>query len=338
MIILLSGMPRINHDTRVEIVELSKNGESQRSISKRLHVSRCAIQAILKKFNSAGAVADLPKSGRIPKTSIREQRNLIRFSKRNPFLPATTLRRNWNTQNSVSISTVKYILRKYGLLGRIAARKPLLNKKQIHRRLCWCRKHFKWNHKNWKKVIFSDECRLELVPKARHYVRRERCCRFKHQYTQKTIHSGRRSLMIWGAIKANGERQLVRCIQTVNAAEYMRILNCGLNKFYKKDEILVQDNAPCHNARATRAFLASKKIKTMDNWPAQSPDLNIIENLWSLLKNKVACMPANNVDELWENCCRVWKSIPNETIRKLYESINTRILEVIRNKGLNSRY
>jgi transposase len=60
----------------------------------------------------------------------------------------------------------------------------------------------------------------------------------------------------------------------------------------------MQDNAPCHKAKSVMSFLDQQESNVMD-WPAQSPDLNPIENLWQRLGNKVMARNPENVEDLW---------------------------------------
>ncbi len=68
-------------------------------------------------------------------------------------------------------------------------------------------------------------------------------------------------------------------------------------------------------------------------WPAQSPDLNIIENLWSFLGKKLKNCDIKNKDDLRREVKRIWQEIPLEYIRKLYHIIPNRLELLIRNKG-----
>jgi transposase len=49
--------------------------------------------------------------------------------------------------------------------------------------------------------------------------------------------------------------------------------------------IFMQDNAPVHTSRSSIAFLEENKVQTL-GLPANSPDLNPIENIWGLMKKK----------------------------------------------------
>jgi len=50
--------------------------------------------------------------------------------------------------------------------------------------------------------------------------------------------------------------------------------------------IFQDDNAPIHRAQKVMEYRVKNKIKML-SWPAQSPDLNIIENIWQRLKREL---------------------------------------------------
>jgi len=331
-------MPRISTEIRSRVIDMIKGGNSQRDVAKQLSISRRAVQNTWKKYLQNGTTDDLPKSGRPPKNDERSERRLVRLSKASPKLTAAELRHEWHGCKAVSIWTVRGILRKYGLHGRIAARQPYLSKKNISIRKYWCRQYMPLPASFWNSVIFTDECSVSLHCNKRQYVRRPAKTKFVHRYTSKVVKYGGKSLLIWGAIKYDGTRLLVKCPDRLNSEGYQDILRCHFLPFYDAEEILQQDNAPCHRSKSTMTFIENSNICLISDWPAQSPDINIIENLWSILKRNITRCRMNTIDDLWEECQRQWMAIPTESIQHLYHSIPSRLLSVVRNKGMNIPY
>ena len=99
----------------------------------------------------------------------------------------------------------------------------------------------------------------------------------------------------------------------------------------------VQDNAPCHSAKSVTTWLQSQNLSVID-WPLQSPDLNCIENLWSIIKNKVKKENPQNLHQLNEVVKLDWSNIDTETCMKLIHSMPKRCNAVIKSKGFYTEY
>lgn len=331
-------MPRLSIEKRIRIVEGIKDGKSQRAIAKIEKINQCTVRKLWIKYMDTGSVFDRVKSGRPRKTSVRDERLLCILSKKSPFKCAPDLHKDACLEGKCSISTVKRILIKYGLRGRIAAKKPLLTRKHIKARLQWCRQYQCFSIDQWKNVIFSDESRVQLLPRNQTRVRRLPNCRYSPSYTQGTLKYGGLTIMVWGAIKGDGSRYLMKCPDRLDSIKYQLLLTKGLRKLYNYDNIFMQDGAPCHKSKSTLDFLDGRNICVLADWPAQSPDLNIIENLWSILKARIRKRIITNIDQLWECAQQEFYAIDNKIIIDLFESIPRRLQRIISNKGYPCKY
>ncbi len=79
--------------------------------------------------------------------------------------------------------------------------------------------------------------------------------------------------------------------------------------FKDADLIFQQDLVPAHTAKSTKSWLNDHGVGVLD-WPANSPDLNPIENLWGIVKRKMRNRRPKNEDELKATVKETWASIP----------------------------
>ena len=72
-------------------------------------------------------------------------------------------------------------------------------------------------------------------------------------------------------------------------------------------EKLQQDNAPAQNSILSKTWFSENGLEILKNWPPNSPDISIIENVWSLPKKRVFQRHPNNFEEIWAFCPEEFK-------------------------------
>ncbi|KAK3569607.1 hypothetical protein QTP86_002602 [Hemibagrus guttatus] len=107
--------------------------------------------------------------------------------------------------------------------------------------------------------------------------------------------------------------------------------------FEDADFIFQQDLAPAHTAKSTKSWLNDHGVGVLD-WPANSPDLNPIENLWGIVKRKMRNKRPKNADELKATVKETWASIPPQQCHKLITSMPRRIEAIIKAREAPTKY
>lgn len=108
---------------------------------------------------------------------------------------------------------------------------------------------------------------------------------------------------------------------------------CGINTRYRP---LILDHARQHTAKKSQAAMEAMGMKLLDGFPPQSWDLNIIENCWGILENKLSSMPGRKPTTIrgWrERVQRAWESISQSTINKLVDSLTQRVEDIKEGEG-----
>ncbi|GFV36285.1 transposable element Tcb2 transposase [Trichonephila clavipes] len=101
-----------------------------------------------------------------------------------------------------------------------------------------------------------------------------------------------------------------------------------------RDFLFMDDNARPHRANLVDEFLESEDIKRIP-WPANSPDLNPIDNLWDYLGRAIARIhpPPRDVNGLKTAFLEEWSLIPQTVINNVISSLKTRCDMCVRVRG-----
>jgi hypothetical protein len=91
--------------------------------------------------------------------------------------------------------------------------------------------------------------------------------------------------------------------------------------------VFQDDGASPYREKTTKQFLGFLCLALSSDlhWLANSPDRNVSENLWVILKRGMAIQDSGMVDELWEEVRKAWNNIPSGQINGFVESFDFRI-------------
>lgn len=333
-------MKKININIEKIAVQKLNSGLSYRETARELNISVKAVSNIHHRNNLKPSIC---KNGRKRIFSKRQQRTMSRLILSGEAKTATNVQFIMATAHNVqaSISTVKRELKRAGFKAKKKVKKPLISKRVRKLRLEFAKKCKNWTFEDWKKIIWTDESKINVFGSdgIMYSWKKERSKPAERDVIP-TVKYGGEKLLFWGCFCASGVGELVRIDGIMNSDVYIAVLKAGyfpsLRKWRKqvRSVTFMQDNDPKHKSKKTMDFLKTKKFKILD-WPPQSPDINPIENLWSIVKRRVYGYETNarNMNELWDRVGEIWTAITKEECENLVRSIPRRLEEIIKVKG-----
>ena len=96
--------------------------------------------------------------------------------------------------------------------------------------------------------------------------------------------------------------------------------------------LLQEDNDPKHKSIKAQGWKADNEINCL-SWPSQSPDLNPMENVWSVLQANVGNHKPNSVKELIQVTNKEWKALDKIFAQNLVISMKNCVSLLLSNKG-----
>lgn len=262
-------------------------------------------------------------------------------------MPYTEIARLEGVQAGRKALMAAFKMESYG--RRVATAKPLLTEVQKQVRLAWATEHLSWKPEQWASVVWTDECSFSTKGFGRVYVTRrpgekyhQSCCVPKlRTYSSWTVHGsisafGKGPMVVmekeWGRLTGKVHREKVLpwvyyFMHWVAQHPYNR----------SRHAILMEDGASPHTAKLTKQLHDLSGVAKMC-WPANSPDLNPIENVWRLLKQRVAKRCPRTLAELRHCVEEEWVALEVADFARYVGNMNERCQAVIDAKGGHTKW
>ena len=314
---------------REMVKKLRKENMSYTEIGKVMGLSRHVVRKLHKYQRKVHTKKPGPKSVLDNKDKLSIKRQILVLKSEHKKVYSNKLKIECGLD--ASARTIRRHLAGLGMRYRNVKRKIFLTRAHREKRVDFSKKWITSSH-NWHETIFSDEKRFSLdgpdnwmsyIAKNEENSREKRQCK-----------GG--GVMVWLMVMPNGLLSHKIIEGKFGSKDYLSLLktsivpilklNYGANFFFQ------EDNCSVHKAKVVQHFMSESKIKVLE-WPAKSPDLNIVEDIWEQLSNdiydgpqfKKKCQLIERINETIYH----FNSMKRNQIMALYDTIRQRLITVL---------
>lgn len=217
----------------------------------------------------------------------------------------------------------------------------------------WAERFHDWKVEDWSKIIWTDEAAFNVGGSpGRVFVTRtaseeyHSSCLLPRFAKLETIH-------VWGCFFGTTKGPLLfwdKTVmgQTITAKGYCEHTVPHLEAFWyqvsreTEDYVyILQDGASVHMANYTTKVLQEKGLYNyLFPWIAKSPDLNLIEGVWRLIKARIhARIPRPNNNALMREAIQEeWDKIDTQDLQLLLSGMPERVQAVLNAHGGHTKY
>ena len=310
------------------------------AIARRVGVHRHTVESTLKRYHDTGTIKERAGRGRKRKITTEDEKKIFKKSKQGKN--ATEIAREYEreTKMKVSESTVRNIIHDHQ--GKWMRRQQVeaLTPANKAKRLAYAQA---MKNYNWKKVLFSDE-KVFFLGAAKTHAYQQPGKRKKYPVIRHPP-----KLNVWAAAGTHMRSKLYFFNTNMDAELYQKVIKSRL----RADRItfspdcpvtlpqryhFLQDNAKPHKAKESMAKLAELVNNRIIEHPAQSPDLNPLEDLWSYLDRKVKAANIKSIQGLKQTLTHEWENLPWSYIRDSVKSMPRRLVECVELAGGRTHY
>jgi transposase len=308
----------LTESQKIEILFMSREHKGVCEIARQMERNESTVRSFLRNYESRGEL--FPKRGR-PHTVISEETQSVLIDELKSQ-PRLSIRDQIASHPTDGISRWCLWRIRHTQRFHFYRETPICPLDQAHRdaRIRFCDMVL-GGIDSQLPIIFTDESIVQVNMSGRG-IWRQRAIHIPEEFVLRIAHPIQ--VMIWGGIGPGGFRtELTKCPKSVNGESYIELLSHiipVLNRAFPQGYLFQQDNASPHTKYKD---VIGNWVRILD-WPARSPDLSPIEQIWAYLKFKLRLRSFSNQNELFEAIRLEWNQISDSIIDDFHSSFRAR--------------
>lgn len=331
-------MSRRSTADRWTVIMWHKEGLTVSDIARKTKFDRHFIYRWIKKYEAGEPIEEGKRTGRprkrIPRVEAAIERTIRGKRRRSSRVVARDLKRQKIAD--ISRMTVQRAAHNRGLHPFKQRKTSRLTKKQKEQRLKFAQANSK---KDWSVVVFSDEHKFKQF-KGGNPAHNVVWAKSVSEVPVKEVERWGLTLDAWAGISSTGKTKLVTYEGTLDAKSYQDVVEEALlpaaMEWFEDEKDgweLQQDKATCHTAKSTQSFLEAKGIAVLEGWPTKGDDINVMENLWAILDEKLEQKKFTSRQGMKKAVTAIWNDIDEDLLNKLIASVPNRLRKIVKAQG-----
>lgn len=245
--------------------------------------------------------------------------------------------RNVAKATHLSLSSVQKVAKKSGLYPYHRAKSLILTAKQKQLRFNFAKEHRNFD---FRQALFIDEKIAFLIPKPNH---KNDIIWAPKGTTVLPAPYDRHSakISVAAGISFDLKSKIYQFEETLTSDLFIKIAKSTLIPAGKKIKggrwTLIMDGDPKHTAKKTTEFFAQNGVQVI-KLPAKSPELNAIENIWSVFAHNLEELRPNSKSSMQKAIPKAWDRVSMEAVKNTINSISHRLELVRQSKGDHIKY
>jgi transposase len=306
-----------------------------RQISEETGIAIQTIRDWINHWSEEGSIEDHKGRGRHIEISPSAQDKIVKIQESDRMMPATSVyRETLAAGHEISYRQTLSIINDNFITAQ-APYKIELREENKRKRIAMAEMILGWRRWKVDNIIWTDEKNFQLYPEGKHFKVKLLPGESPEDFSVPRVQQGGQKVMFYAAISGKEKIHFCTLQGKIDSDIFSKFLKVkvlpAIKKLHGSIFMLQQDNAPAHRGDTT-VLIKKEEVKVLD-WPAQSPDLNPVEQVWFWMERDIHYKSFKNISELENYVYSLWEKLGKDMILSYIDKLLVKLDWVLKNQG-----